>query len=79
MHNPLVALVFASITIMLVGAWITHVIWFAAAAYKGTTRSDFTWGLAGVLIPALGMLHGFAIWLEASQYRSELGGPLAPD
>lgn len=69
MHDPVAALVFASITIALVAAWITHVIWFAAVAYKGTTRSNFAWGLAGVLVPVLGMLHGLAIWLEASQYR----------
>jgi hypothetical protein len=73
MHSadPLFTIVSGSIVIALAAAWLTHVVWFTAAVFKGISRSNLVWGLAGILIPILGMLHGLAIWLEASQWKGK--------
>jgi hypothetical protein len=65
MHDPILPFIIASITFALFAAWITHVAWWLALVFRRRiSRSNFFWGLAGILIPILGMLHGLAIWFR---------------
>ena len=53
-----------------VAAWITHATWWSALVVRRRiSRAHFFWGLAGILIPIFGMLHGWKLWVEWAQQR----------
>lgn len=48
-------------------AWITHVVWIVRtlARSDGAAASQMVLGILGVLMPPVGILHGYMIWLGA--------------
>ena len=47
-------------------AWATHWIWFIRRCRGGNIDARvFSLGVSGILLPIVGIIHGYAIWLGA--------------